>query len=1312
MRTDQLSNMAAQGGIITIGFLDQMRGETVINPFVKPQAFATFGSPAPENKKKLGENISESFDSLLERWDAISNSYEDMDISDARNKWIIPLLRELGFDPAFNHKDVMANGDEHLKFKLSHRGWVSPDAPMIHTVAPKQKLETRPTDGKGSKRSPHDKMQTFLNVSKDHKWGIVTNGISFRILRDFFHTTTKGYVEFDIENIMRERSYSDFRAFYRMAHASRFRGDSDNGDYPLEQFYKESVTAGEKVGQNLRGNVKRAIEVFGNGFLTLAPELTEQMIEDEELCNDYYSEILRVIYRILFLLYAEQRAMLPTRDSLYIDEYSITRLRAIAESRKGKDDHCDLWEGLKITFRMLAEGCPPLKVFPYNGSLFDKYEIPTIRKLAIKNHDLLEAIRCLTLFEEDRMPKRINYLDLDAEEIGSIYESLLDYTPRVLPSAMEIDGRTIPANKFFLDPRGSARKTTGSYYTDKRLVDELIKTALKPVAERKIAESEDKEAAILSLKVCDPACGSGAFLIAATNYLGKELAKVRTGQSEPPDEDIRRARRDVLQRCIYGVDQNPMVVELAKVSLWIDAAVNDLPLNFLNHHIKCGNSLIGATPELIEKGIPDEAFNPVEGDDRKVAKEIKSKNKKEKKQRTLGEFGLEKEPTWAYEYAKLSHAEEDDVDSVKWKQECYRAIVESPKRQHEKLVADTWCGAFFWQLNGDAPPPPTEATLRMMQKEMADGCVDPDTKSRILELADEHRFFHWHLEFPDVFEGGEGGFDCVLGNPPWKKIKITEREWFRGKVDKIANSGAKSKRMKLIEQLSETNPPLYVEWKNALIKSERTSSFINKSGKFPLSGVGDVNTYPLFTELDSLKILSPTGRMGMVVKTGIATDYYTQYLFSHFVENDLLVSIHDFVNNEGIFPDVAPPERFCLLTISGKENTVGDYEFSFYNTNFEMMADESRRYKLTKDQILRINPNTKNCPAFKAKMDRDITVKIYDRYPILIDEGTGENTWGISYHTMYHMANNSGLFVDNTLENLIEQGFTLGKDGIFRKGDEQYLPLWEAKYFHHFDHRFGTFEGVPAKSRFIRKAATIRISSEQKKNTYYEIIPRYWVRESDFRKRIDEIGWNKDWIFTFRDVTNTTTNFRSSICTTSPLHPCGHKSPILTFKGSNLEEKTLIFTGIFTSFIFDFILRQFLGGTSFAYYILKQLPMPTPEQVKDFQIIVDGKGEPLKDFLIRYGLRLIWTSHSLDSLGYAIAPDEGPFVWEDDERRKMRAELDAAIAKVYGLTEEEYSYILDTFTILRDRDITDFGEYKTKRETLEAFNRIRIEVKK
>ena len=1258
MRTDQLSNMVAQGGIITIGFLDQMRGETVINPFVKPQAFATFGSSAPENKKKLGENISESFDSLLERWDAISNSYEDMDISDARRKWIIPLLRELGFDPAFNHKDVMANGDEHLKFKLSHRGWVSPDAPMIHTVAPKQDLETRPNDGKGSKRSPHDEMQTFLNVSKDHKWGIVTNGISFRILRDFFHTTTKGYVEFDIENIMRERSYSDFRAFYRMAHASRFRGDSDNGDYPLEQFYKESVTAGEKVGSNLRGNVKKAIEVFGNGFLTLTPELTGQMIADEELCKEYYNEILRVIYRILFLLYAEQRAMLPTRNSLYIDEYSITRLRKIAESRKGKDDHCDLWEGLKITFRMLAEGCKPLNVFAYNGSLFDKYEIPTIRKLAIKNHDLLEAIRCLTLFEEDRMLKRINYLDLDAEEIGSIYESLLDYTPRVLPSAMEIDSRTIPANTFFLDPRGSARKTTGSYYTDKRLVDELIKTALKPVAEIKMAESEDKEAAILSLKVCDPACGSGAFLIAATNYLGKELAKVRTGQSEPPDEDIRRARRDVLQRCIYGVDLNPMVVELAKVSLWIDAAVTDKPLNFLNHHIKCGNSLIGATPELIEKGIPDEAFNPVEGDDRKVAKEIKSKNKKEKKQQTLGEFRSEKEPTWTEEYAKLSHAEEDDVDSVKWKQECYRAIVESPKRQHEKLVADTWCAAFFWQLNGDAPPPPTEATLRMIRKDVVDTNLNLSTKSMIRELANEYKFFHWHLEFPDVFEGKGKGFDCVLGNPPWDMIKENSDEFFSFYDLEYRGLNSKQKKER-IKQLC-LNPEINKKWQEYGKIFSHLIKYYTNSSSYLHKGSGHLNAFKLFLERFH-QIIAIGKKMGILVPSGVYTDKGCTELRKLLFDHSKIKSLFCFENGQKIFPIHSGFKFVTLAAEKGGHTETFSSGFMLHDLDI-LPKLENNGLILPVKLIKKFSPATLSIMEFADQNEINLMEKIYSDIPLLGEKIGG--VWNVVFHRELNQTDDHKLL----------------------QTTETSLPIFEGKMIHHFYHLY-------------EKA-------------------RYWLLEKDAVNFYTGRGYQawKYYRLAYRAVASST-NETTLICTIIPKNTGSIESlrVIELFKLDNTKNQLVdninsteqsFLASLMNSFIINYIIRRKVSTNLSAFYMY-QLPIPRLtsgnwyfDQIVPRAARLICTTEAFADFWSDV-YRSEWNNLSVNDGGTSLLEDwnkltptwmeeYGAHGWDGtkhdiESRVQLRCEIDALVAHLYSLNKEELEHILSTFPIVKEK---------------------------
>jgi len=646
----------------------------------------------------------------------------------------------------------------------------------IHTVAPTQDLDARQARGRGVKaKSPHDMLQLYLNLSREHTWAILTNGIHLRLLRDYHHTYTKGYVEFDLEGIFESRDFADFRALYRLCHASRFipttarrEGEPEAGPCPLELLYEYSQATGIKVGEDLRENVVRAIETLGNGFLTGA--LIPQLQDDPELCRRFFAELLVVIYRMLFLLFAEQRGMLPGRNSLYMDEYSITALRARAERPiPDWDDHVDLWERLKVTFHMLKEGVPELGIFGYNGALFDDDKTPLLDGLTCRNAELLRAVRYLTTVEREGVLQRISYADLSVEEIGSIYESLLDYTPRVTKGPETINGRYIPADTFVLDPRGSARKTTGSYYTHPSLVNALVESALVPVMEQRLAEALGREAgpefslnlsqlspeertalerAILSIKVCDPACGSGAFLIAATNTLAQRLAQIRTGDEYPPEREIRKARRDVLAHCIYGVDLNPMAVELCKVSLWINAAVEDAPLNFLDHHIKCGNSLIGATPELMEEGIPNAAFDPITGDDKAVARAVKKRNRKER----AGQI-----PLW-----KVTVLETME-DLERWRElnrlaqeapalarERYREYLAGQAYRERKVAADVWTAAFFWPLVSSEVDPPTEAVFR--QALVDPTVLDPDLLERIEELARRYRFFHWHLEFPDVFQ--------------------------------------------------------------------------------------------------------------------------------------------------------------------------------------------------------------------------------------------------------------------------------------------------------------------------------------------------------------------------------------------------------------------------------------------------------------------------------------------------------------------------------------------------------------------------------
>ncbi len=1330
-RTGSTTFINTSGGLLTDELVSKLRQRHCGESAVRPETFALPNTEPPE-EADIEAEIGDTWDTLRERWDELTmdETLFHMDVSNARTKWILKLFQNIGFEPVFQRENLEAGG---IEANLSHKGWPDGEiesygemegrtAPLIHTVEPEQKLDEKPEDAPRGAKSPHDTLQEFLNASDEHDWAVVTNGLTLRILRDFYHTYTRGYVEFDLENMFTSRNYGDFRALYRLCHATRFiepvvaDDEEDDIETPLEQLYQVALSTGVKVGQDLQSNVVSAIETLGTGLLN--QEIREYLEEGgEEEAKEYYQEILLLVYRLLFLMYAEQRGMMASRDSLYTDEYSITNLREKAETRRSRSDrNTDLWHGLQSTFCLVEKGDDELEVPCYNGMLFDSDRLEWVSESECSNDDLLYAIEDLTLIEHEGTRQRISYADLGVEEIGSVYESLLEFTPKLATEVIELEERTVSHGEFYLDDRGTERKETGSYYTDPGLVRELVQTALKPVVEDRLEDAttiEEQEDALLDITVCDPASGSGAFLIAANNFLAQHLARIRSKSDYPPEEQIRESRRDVLQHCIYAVDLNPMAVELAKVSLWINSAVEDKPLNFLDHHIKCGNSLIGTNSELLEGEFPVDAYETSGGREWHVGNEIRKRVRSENKERSKGssESSLQQWGAGKEEYVdiaeRLDKIEEEDTGDIEKKRQLYDELQQSEAYQQEKLAYDIWTGAFYWPMDDSVSEYPSPSTIEKIRRN-----PNPDKQSlqglieKAEEIAESQRFFHWDLEFPEVFNENSG-FDCVLGNPPWEKVKLTQKEWFRGRVEEITASNSKSHRTRLINSLEEEDPELYQRWEKASRDSDNTIKFISESGRFPLSGIGDINTYPIFTELSTFEILSPTGRTGMVVKTGIATDYYTQDLFSQLVDDNRLISLYDLINEKRIFPDVHPNERFCLLTTAGDKMQTSTFEFSFNNIDIEMVSDQSRRYQLTKEEIEEINPNTKSCPIFESKDVKDLAVKLYTENPVLINDKTENNTWGITYYTIYHMANDSEKFVDNTLEELRSRGFTIDQQNKFHNNNQTYLPLWEAKYVHQFDHRFGTFEDVPENNRFVRKASTNRVSIDEKQNTNFEIRPRYWVSRSTFEERAKDLNWDEDWIFAFRDIVTKTSNSRSTMGTIIPFYPSGHKSPVLTFNPPD-PERALLFTTCFTSFVFDFVLRQSLSGPSLALYILKQLPMPEPESIEKYTIEYEDERCSLKRFLVDNGLRLVWSSHALDPFGAALGRSDGPFEWDEEDRRTRRAKIDAAIAQLYGLSKEEFSLIINSFEILEEQERETYGYFRRKEECLSAFEEMSV----
>jgi hypothetical protein len=1359
-----IKNIRTSGGIFSHHFIESLQQESFKHSACTPESFTVPGQDRL-SENELEKQIANAWSSLVERWDAVEREFGSLDISAIRQKWLLPLFYFLKFAPDYQRADLVLEGD--LRFPVSYlaRAGTSEFSIPIHTIlySSEDTLDARTGSGRGIKNlAPHDMLQRFVNLSKDYTWAILSDGVYLRLLRDFRHTYTRGFVEFDLQGIFSSRDFSAFRALYRLLHASRFIKAEGRENNPIDELYEDSLAMGVKVGEDLRKNVQQAIESLANGFLGSSPGFLEKVREMENGAHLLYKDVLTTIYRMLFMLFAEQHGMLPGRGSLYIEEYSMTALRSIAEISMGEDQNSDLWEKFKTTIAMLEHGVIELGIFAYNGALFSLGRTPLLTPEEeyiapqCRNDQFLHAVYQLTMVEKEKVKQRISYADLSVEEIGSIYEGLLEFTPCITETVEKVDDRQIPANTFFLDPRGSGRKTTGSYYTPPSLVNELIKSALVPVMEARIqevvpgydseyvealSEEEQKlaEEAILKIKVVDPAAGSGAFLIAANNKLGLELARIRTRETLPSEHEIRKARRDVLANCIFAVDLNPMAVELCKVSLWINAAVKDAPLNFLDHHIKCGNSLVGANQELINAGIPDDAYQPLTGDDKYIAKAIKAQNQGELK----GQIGLLRVTTLNNEddlqkWIQISQLAEDDPSQA---EKDYYAYFNKENYWNQRLPYDLWTAAFFSPLRKNIYIPSTQDVF---QAGLDISVVNHELITNVQKLADHFRFFHWHLEFPQVFgEDGSRGFDVVLSNPPWERVKLQEKEFFHGKDENIAGARNSSIRKALINKISDSNKSLHKEFETAVYESESISKFLRSSGVYPLTGVGDVNLYQVFAGR-CRNLINDYGQSGIIVPTGIATDFTNRHFFADIVEEDQLVSLLDFENKKRLFPDVAAPVKFSLFTLRGKriESKSTEASFAFFLYDVDEIDEGEKSFKLSKEDFQLLNPNTLTCPVFSTRTDANLTRKLFQRTSILINKEFDDNPWIISFSRPFDMSNDSNLF--KTDKELESTNFELSGN-TYSNGNVVYFPLYEAKLFHQYDHRYNTYKNVPNESKYNVKAYALPISDSDHVNPSTLTLPRYWLEQSNIIER-----WNddsKNWTIAFRDITNRITNRRTAIFAILPKVGGNNVAPFIRTSVSNPALALCLYANL-NSIVFDFVARQNVGGSHLSYYILEQLPVFRP----DFYLNQSGKFKNFATRIIENVFELTYTSWDLICFSIEILevledetrisimqkqkenysnlkkseeinlPDWArhylpqneeknnvffsPFIWDNFRRHKIQCELDALYGHLYGITRDEFEYIFSSFPILKRKEEEQFGEYRSRLTTLEIFDKM------
>ncbi len=1254
-----------------------------------------------------------------------------------REKWLLPLLYELGW----GRPEILTAGLDVAPglgettaphFTISHRlSWPEAANPTvwtpIHLVGAGVALDIKTASV--TARAPQSMLQDYINREDRALWALLSNGRTMRLLRDASTLSKQSYVEFDLDDIFTNQRYADFRLLFLTAHASRF---SPHTDEPapttedvdpepaplkaescwLEKWRITAIDDGARALLTLQQGVAQALQHLGTGFVAhqANTDLRETLAAAPHADRDLHRALLRIAYRLIVLFVAEDRDLLHTSTvetqarQLYADHFSTARLRRMSTAHAGSR-HTDLWEAHQIVTDALAgEGLPTLGLSGLGASLFARDTLSILNGAQLPNHALLAAIRALAQIDDPvtGTPRPVDYRNLDSEELGGMYEGLLAYTPRYAPA-----DRT-----FTLElAAGNDRKKSGSYYTPSELIDLVLDEALDPLIDEAL-RTADPEAALLNLTVIDPACGSGHFVVGAARRIASAVATARTGDTEPNPAALRAATADAIEHCVYGVDLNDLAIEITKVALWLEAFDAERPFPFLDAHFRVGNALLGTTPKLLRDNIPDAAFAVLGDDDKGWTSKLKARNKSERHADTdqltlsFGPETLNVETTAFTKQARDADAgRAGNLRRMRARADAWRALEIDPDLVAAKLAADAWCAAFVQPKTEDSGQGITHDTLRRLTEDP--GSVPHSVTAQINALARQYRFFHWHLEFPGIFtvpaSGGDtaagwnGGFSCVLGNPPWERVKIQDKEFFgnHGRND-IENAATAAIRKIMIEELTDSNPILYQQYRDTVRQSDGTAHLLLKSGRYPLTGQGDVNTYSVFAE--TLRtVVGPTGTVGVITPTGLATDKTTAPFFADTLRTNRLLAFYDFENEGKIFRDVHHAFRFAVTAMTGRERKVERTRFGFL---IRYMIDmSSRRFELAPGEVLTINPNTGNLPMFRTRTDADITLSIYRRHPVLIrDDDPEGNPWELSFHTLFHTSGKSKLF--HQPENLADahfNGWSYERDG------KEYVPLYEGKMLWHFDHRFSTYKN--ATQAQLNMKTLPRISDAQHDNPLVEPLARHWVARSEVSEKLDE-KWDRSWALGWRDVTGIE-KVRTFVPSVLPVTAVGHKFP-LAFPA--VRARGPLLHVMWSSLAFDYIARQKLSGTGMTYFIVKQLACPTPSTFAR-----PALWQPeltLAEWVLPYVLELSYTSWRLKPYAIELGDDGAPFRWDVERRTLLRADLDAAFLHVFGLSRTEAEHVLDSFPVVRKYEERDFGEYRTRRLVLDAYDRMAAAISK
>lgn len=1186
------------------------------------------------------------------------------------------------------------------------------------------------------------------------RWGILTNGAKWRLYFSGARSTIDDYLELDLSRILSldpdlldsgvtdaERDHW-LAVFVAMFSRAAFERASDTAPSFHDSARRDAAFYEERVAKSLSD------KVFGTLYPSLGKAVAAAAPADTPL-DDVRQATLILLYRLLFVLYAEDRGLLPVRDRRF-DDYALRIARLDVGQRKDAGDAFsavarNYWNRFADLATMIDKGDPSVGLPPYNGGLFNADATPLLASIALPDAVMAEAIDILSFEQAGGRRRYINYRDLSVQQLGSIYERLLEFE-----LTRDADGAVDVRPNIF------ARKNSGSYYTPDELVllilDETLapliddalegfKTALaalkpKDSEDYRIAQLQkaDPARAITRLKVCDPAMGSGHFLVSLvdrlTNYaldaieearalardvaaldyespVSEEIRKVRAtirhnaddagwSVSEEQLDDPQLVKRMVLKRCVYGADKNPMAVELAKVALWLHTFTVGAPLSFIDHHLAAGDSLFGLW-------VRDALDKAGKGGGLFLHEPLTNAQRQAVVMRTI-ESLTDAEVAEAHRSAEMWHDVEAQTGPLDGFVSFMHALewLDLKDKQDKALVA-LWLDGRFGEpipiARGRAAPEGGKARAEEVERFTA---IWRDARA----LIDEERFLNWQIQFPGVWDSWgstelEGGFDAIVGNPPWDRIKLQQVEWFAARRPDIAKAQRASDRARMIKALKDAGDPLFDDYQKADRRAADTMRMARKGGHYPLLSRGDINLYSLFVER-AHSLVKPGGMVGLLTPSGIASDLSASAFFRKVATGGHLQALYDFENKKVFFPDVHASFKFCVMAFS-PQRTFGAANCAFYLHSVDELKNPEQAFPITAADFARVNPNTGTAPIFRTRRDMALTTAIYGRVPVLVDKSGDEPkaAWPVKYATMFHMTNDSHLF--RTREELEGQegAWPIGGNR-WQSATGEWVPLYEGKMVQAFDHRAASI--VVNFANLNRPAQPVAATLEQSSNPAWLADPQFWVQPD--RAAYPDLGW----VLGFKEIT-APTNVRTMIATLLPSAGFGNKVPLLLPDGEHRDEWLLLAN--LNSIPFDFTTRQKVQGQTLNLFIVEQLPViPPREYTRAF-------GNKFAVHIVKEAvLELTYTAHDMApfarDMGYIDEAGEvlSPFVWDEERRLHLRAKLDALYFILYGIfdpanpaqSRDDIRYIYSTFPIVERQEVAAYGRYRSRDLALAYIN--------